>query len=125
MIVKLRVPTQKFIEKVGDYVPERAAIIDRRLAAPRTPMSLQLRAAILAMCERLLLRFASAEKSPPTRWRLFNCGDRRIAQDKFFQVIGHTSARLQKPFCEVYGLIQDVNEQALPTTRFISSQSLH
>jgi len=71
------------------------------------------------------LNFAPAKKTPSARRRLFDCRDRRIAQDKFFQFIGHTSARLQKPFCEVYGLIQGVNEQALPTTRFISSQSLH
>jgi hypothetical protein len=67
MIVKLRVPTQKFIEKVGDYVPERAAIIDRRLAAPRTPMSLQLRSAILTIRNRWTLNFTPAKKPPSAR----------------------------------------------------------
>jgi hypothetical protein len=57
------------------------------------------------------LRFAAAEKSPSARLRLFECGDRRIAQDKFFQVIGHTSARLQKPLCGVYALIQGVTSK--------------
>jgi len=42
---------------------------------------------------------------------LFECGDRGIAQDKFFQFIGHTIARLQKPLCGVYALIQGVNGQ--------------
>src|SRR5438876_2748650 len=71
------------------------------------------------------LSFSSAEKSSSARWRLFDCRDRRIAQDKFFQFIGHTSARLQKPFCRVYALIQGVNGQApakwdiaLETVRF-------
>jgi hypothetical protein len=54
------------------------------------------------------LSFVPTEKSPSARLRLFDCGDRRIAQDKFFQFIGHTRGRLQKPFGEVYGLIQGV-----------------
>jgi hypothetical protein len=87
-------------------MPEGAPVIDCWLAAFRAPMSLQLRSTILAMRNGLALRFAAAEKSPSARLRLFECGDRRIAQDKFFQVIGHTSARLQKPFCGVYALIQ-------------------
>ena len=70
-------------------------------------MSLQLRSAILTMRNRWALSFAPAENSPSARLRLFDRRDRRIAQDKFFQFIGHTRARLQKPFCEVYGLIQD------------------
>jgi hypothetical protein len=45
--------------------------------------------------------------------RLFDCRDRRIAQDKFFEFIGHTNARLQKSFCEVYGLIQGVMSKRL------------
>jgi hypothetical protein len=57
------------------------------------------------------LSFSSAEKSPPARRRLFDCRDRSVAQDKFFQFIGHMRARLQKPFCEVYALIQGVDEQ--------------
>jgi len=44
------------------------------------------------------LSFAPAENSPSARLRLFDRGDRRIAQDKFFQFIGHTRARLQKIF---------------------------
>jgi hypothetical protein len=64
------------------------------------------------MCNGLALLFTSAEKSPSTRLRLFDCRDRGIAQDKFFQFIGHTSARLQKPFRGVYALIQGFNEQA-------------
>jgi len=57
------------------------------------------------------LSFAPTEKSPSARLRLFDRGDRRIAQDKFFQFIGHTSGRLQKPFCGVHALIQGVNNQ--------------
>jgi hypothetical protein len=53
-------------------------------------MSLQLRSAILTMRNGLALLFAPAEKSPSARLRLFKCGDRRIAQDKFFQLIGHS-----------------------------------
>src|SRR4029453_7528338 len=93
-------------------MPERAAEIDCRLAAFRAPMPLKFRSAILTMRKRLALSFAPAEESPSARLRLFDCRDRRITQDKFFQFIGHTSARLQKPFSEVYGLIQGVNEQA-------------
>jgi hypothetical protein len=40
---------------------------------------------------------------------LFDCRDRRITQDKFFQFIGHTTARLQKPLCGVHALIQGAN----------------
>jgi hypothetical protein len=63
---------------------------------------------------------------------LFDCGDGGIAQDKFLQFIGHTSARLQKPLRRVYAMIQGVNEQrptkcdaALATVWFVLSQSLH
>jgi hypothetical protein len=102
------------------------------LAAFRAPMSLQLFSAILTMRKWRALSFAPAEKSSSARLRLFDCRDRRIAQDKFFQFIGHTSARLQKPLYGVYALIQGVNEQAptkcdvaLATVWFVSSQSLH
>jgi hypothetical protein len=58
------------------------------------------------MRNRCPLTFFSTEKSPRTGWRLFDCRDRRIAQNKFFQFIGHTSVRLQKSFRGVHGLIQ-------------------
>ena len=87
-------------------MPERAPIIDCWLTTFRAPMSLQLRSAVLTMRKRRALSFAFAEKSSLARLRLFDRRDRRIAQDKFLQFIGHTSARLQKPFCEVYGLIR-------------------
>jgi hypothetical protein len=64
------------------------------------------------MRDRWPLAFSSTKESFPTRLRLFECGDRGIAQDKFFQFIGHTIARLQKPLCGVYALIQGVNGQA-------------
>ena len=92
---------------------EGAPIIDCRLAAFRAPMSLQLRSAVLTMRKRLALSFTPAEKSSSTRLRLFDCRDRRVAQDKFFKFIGHTNARLQKSFCEVYGLIQGVMNKRL------------
>jgi len=63
------------------------------------------------MCNGRALSFAPTEKSPSARLRLFDRGDRRIAQDKFFQFIGHTTIRLQKPFCGVYAMIQDVQRQ--------------
>src|SRR4029077_758730 len=93
-------------------VSEGAPVIDCRLAGFCAPMSLQLCDTILTMRNQWALLFSPAKKSLPRRCRLFDCGDRRIAQDKFFQFIGHTSARLQKPLCGVYALIQGVNEQA-------------
>jgi hypothetical protein len=105
---KLRVPIQELVEQIRNDVSEGAPIIDCRLAAFRAPMSLQLCSAILTMRNGLALSFASTEKSPSSRLRLFDCRDRRIAQDKFFEFIGHTNTRLQKHFCEVYGLIQGV-----------------
>jgi hypothetical protein len=52
------------------------------------------------------LSFAPTEKSPSSRLRLFDRGDRRIAQDKFLQLIGHTKRQDTKTFCGVYALIQ-------------------
>jgi hypothetical protein len=72
-------------------------------------MSLQLRSAIFAMRERRSLSFAPTEKSPFVWRRLFDCRDRRITQDKFFQFIGHTSVRLQEPSAGVYDPIQGVS----------------
>lgn len=90
---------------------EGAPVINCRLATLGAPMSLQLRPTILAMRNWFALRFAATEKSPSARLPLFECGDRRIAQDKFLQVIRHTNARLQKPFCGVYALIQGVTSK--------------
>ncbi|HTG29441.1 MAG TPA: hypothetical protein VK818_14575, partial [Methylomirabilota bacterium] len=45
---KLRVPIQELVEKIDNYMPERAAIIDCRLAALCAPMSVQLCATIFA-----------------------------------------------------------------------------
>jgi hypothetical protein len=59
------------------------------------------------------LSFAPAENSLSARLRLFDRRDRRIAQDKFFEFIRHTNARLQKPFRKVYGLIQGVMSKRL------------
>src|SRR2546429_4391975 len=92
---KLRVPIQELVEEIDNYMPERAAVIDCRLAALRAPMSVQLRSAILAMRERRALRFSSAEKTP-ARWRLFDCRDRGVAQDKLGRFVGHRVARLRK-----------------------------
>lgn len=92
---ELGVPVQEFIEKIDNYMPERAAVIDCRLAALRAPMSVQLRSAILAMRQRRALRFSSAEKTP-ARWRLFDYRDRGVAQDKLGRFVGHRVARLRK-----------------------------
>ena len=40
----------------------------------------------LAMCERRVLRIASTQKKPWTRWRLFNRRYRRITQDQALPV---------------------------------------
>src|ERR1700745_1043564 len=128
---KLRVPIQKFVEQIGNNVPEGAPIIDCRLAAFRAPMALQFRSAILTVRNRWALSFAPAEKPPAARLRLFDCGDCRIPQDKFFQFIGHTSARLRNPLCGVYALIQGVTSKGTARCAsrqqrwFVSSQSLH
>ena len=37
------------------------------------------------MCERRVLRIASTQKAPWTRWRLFNRRYRRITQDQAFR----------------------------------------
>ena len=97
---KLGVPIQELIEEIGKHVPERTAIIDCRLATLRAPMSLQLCATILAMCERRALRFPPAEKSP-ANWRLFDCRYRCIAQNELCYFIGHVGS-LGKPDAKVY-----------------------
>src|SRR6266513_4059595 len=76
---KLRVPIQELIEKVDDHIPERAAIIDCRLAALRAPMSVQLCATIFAMRDRRTLCLSPVEKSSASARRLFECRYRRIA----------------------------------------------
>src|SRR5437763_8006139 len=40
---KLRIPIQELVEKIGDDMPERSAVIDCRLPAFRAPMHVQLR----------------------------------------------------------------------------------
>lgn len=89
---ELGVPVQEFIEKIDNYMPERAAVIDCRLAALRAPMSVQLRSAILAMRQRSWLRLSSAKESPPGGWRLFDCRYRRVAQNEFCYFIGHLAS---------------------------------
>ncbi len=98
---KLGVPIQELIEEIGKHVPERTAVIDCRLAASRAEMPAQKRAAILAMRERLTLRFPPAEKASPTRWCLFNRRDYRIAQNRLCYFIGHVES-LGKPDAVVY-----------------------
>src|SRR5882724_901778 len=93
---ELGVPVQEFIEKIDNYMPERAAVIDCRLAALRAPMSVQLRSAILAMRQRSWLGFSPAKESPPGGWGLFDCRDRGVAQDQLCRFVGHRVARLRK-----------------------------
>src|SRR6266576_7317970 len=76
---ELGVPVQEFIEKIDNYMPERAAVIDCRLAALRAPMSVQLRSAVLTMRERWPLCFSPVEKSSASARRWFECRNRRVA----------------------------------------------
>jgi hypothetical protein len=76
---KLRVPIEELIEKIDNYMPERAAIIDCRLAALRAPMSVQLCATIFAMRDRRALCFSPMEKSSASARRLFEDRYRRVA----------------------------------------------
>ena len=98
---ELGVPVQEFIEKIDNYMPERAAVIDCRLAALRAPMSVQLRSAILTMRQRSWLGFSPAKESPPGGWRLFDCRYRCIAQNELCYFIGHVGS-LGKPDAKVY-----------------------
>jgi len=76
---KLRVPIQELVEEIDNYMPERTAIIDCRLAALRAPMSVQLRSAVLTMRERWPLCFSPVEKSSASARRRFECRNRRVA----------------------------------------------
>ena len=76
---KFGIPIQEFIEKIDNYVSERAAIIDCRLTALRAPMSVQLCATIFAMRDRRALCFSPVEKSSASARRLFECRNRRVA----------------------------------------------
>ena len=76
---KLRVPIQELVEEIDNYMPERAAIIDCRLAALRAPMSVQLCATIFAMRDRRALCFSPMEKSSASARRLFEGRYRRVA----------------------------------------------
>ena len=91
---KLRVPIKELIEKIGKHVPERAAVIDCRLAALRAEMPAQKRAAVLATRERLALRFPLAEKVSSCTWRFFHYGNRRITQDQLCRFVVHVEQNL-------------------------------
>ena len=86
---ELRVPIQKFIENIDKHMPEGTAIIDGRLPALRAVRSTQWGAAIFAMRQGRPLRFSLTEKAASTRWRLFDCRYRGIAQNKFCYFISH------------------------------------
>ena len=65
---ELRVPVQKRIENIDNYVAERPPVIDRRLPALSAPPPRQLRPAVLAMRQRRPLSiFAPAEKASAGR----------------------------------------------------------
>ena len=95
---ELRVPIQKFIENIDKHMPEGTAIIDGRLPALPTVRSTQWGAAIFAMRQGGPLLFPPTEKAASTRWRLFDCRYRRVAQNKFCYFIGHVS-QLKKTCC--------------------------
>ena len=98
---ELRVPIQKFIENIDKHLPEGTAIIDGRLPALPTVRSTQWGAAIFAMRQGRPLRFSPTKKTASTRWRLFDCRYRRVAQNEFCYFIGH-SERLGKPEANVH-----------------------
>ena len=98
---ELRVPIQKFIENIDKHMPEGTAIIDGRLPALSAVRSTQRGAAIFAMRQGRPLLFSPTEKTASTRWRLFDCRYRRIAQNKFCYFIGHAE-RLGKPEANVH-----------------------
>ena len=98
---KLRVPIQELVEKISDYMPERTAIVDCRLAALRAPMSAQLCATIFAMRDRRALCFSPVEKSSASARRLFECRYRRVAQNELCHFIGHVM-KLRKLNAGVY-----------------------
>lgn len=114
---ELGVPVQEFIEKIDNYMPERAAVIDCRLAALRAPMSVQLRSAILAIRKRRALRFSSAEKTP-ARWRLFDYRDRGVAQDRLGRFVRHSLTRLrrcvQNVYLECFPCVGRMNQKSRP-----------
>jgi len=86
---ELRVPIQKFIENIDKHMPEGTAIIDGRLPALPTVRSTQWGAAIFAMRQGGPLLFPPTEKAASTRWRLFDCRYRRVAQNEFCYFISH------------------------------------
>ena len=98
---ELRVPIQKFIENVDEHMPEGTAIIDGRLPALPAVRPTQWGAAIFAMRQGRPLLFSPTKKTASTRWRLFDCRYRRIAQNKFCYFIGHAE-RLRKPEANVH-----------------------
>jgi hypothetical protein len=98
---KLRVPIQEFIENIDEDMPEGTAIIDGRLPALPAVRSTQRGAAIFAMRQGRPLLFSPTEKTASTRWRLFDCRYRGIAQNKFCYFIGHVE-RLGKPEANVH-----------------------
>ena len=98
---ELRVPIQKFIENIDEHLPEGTAIIDGRLPALPAVRPTQCGAAIFAMRQRRPLLFSPTKKTASTRWRLFDCRYRRIAQNKFCYFIGHAE-RLGKPEANVH-----------------------
>jgi len=69
-----------------------AAIINRRLAALRTPSPGQERAAVLAMDQRWTLSIFAAKEA--TLSRLFDAGDGGVAQNNFRRFVGHVSPSL-------------------------------
>jgi hypothetical protein len=64
-------------------------------------VSLQLRAAILAMRQSPRPIFASTE--PPPAWGSLDSRDRGVTEENFCRFIGHTAASLQK---QLFGVDQ-------------------
>jgi len=96
---ELRVPIQKRIENIDNYVAERPPVIDRRLPALGAPPPRQLRPAVLAMCQRRPLSiFAPAEKA--SVGRSLNGRNGRIAQDKLGRFVGHLRCQTMKTHSE-------------------------
>ena len=89
---KFGVPVKKLIEKIDNDIPEGATIIDRRLSAFRAPVSIQWRAAILAMRERRSLSIFPMEETFPPRF--LERRDRDVAQDKLGRFVRHCIAKL-------------------------------
>src|SRR6266404_1797128 len=88
---ELRVPIEKRIQKIDNYMPEGPPVINGGLAALRAIAAHQLRPAVLAMSQLRPGSPFAAEESLLPAGMFFQRGDGGVTQDEFRRLVRHRS----------------------------------